>query len=129
MSRQPGTFLAAKHLAKAIQSNPKHVTALNNLAWLYATHPQTSLRNAVEAVELAQRACELTARKVPGCLDTLAAGYAEAGRFEEAVATANEAIQLVKTERQQQLAAQIQARLALYKQGRPYREPIKSNRQ
>ena len=119
---------AAKHLGGVIQAKPKHVTALNNLAWIYATHPQDSLRDAAEAVRLAERACELTERKVPGCLDTLAAAYAEAGRFDDAVGTAKEAIQLAKANRQQEVAAEIQARLAFYQQGQPYREPIMSGR-
>ena len=72
------------------------VLALNDLAWIYATHPRRDLRNAVEAVRLAEQACQLSDRKLPTCLNTLAAAYAEAGRFAEAVTTAKKAIQIAR---------------------------------
>ena len=118
---------AARHLREAIQQKPSSAKSLNNLAWMYATNPRAELRNAAEAVRLAQRACRLTARLEPGCLDTLAAAYAEAGQFDDAVTTAEEAIGLANADGQQKIAAQIRKRLELYRQGRPYRERVKND--
>ena len=67
------------------------VEALNNLAWLLAAHPSDALRNGAEAVRLAERACELSEHREPVMLGTLAAAYAEAGRFGDAVKTAEKA--------------------------------------
>ena len=63
-------------------------------AWMLATNPNASVRNGAEAVELAQRAVELSGGREPAILDTLAAAYAEAGRFPEAVKTAQRAAAL-----------------------------------
>ena len=69
----------------ALQSNPDDTQTLNNLALVLATCRQDSLRDGSKAVELAQRADQLTHRGNPYILGTLAAAYAEAGRFSEAV--------------------------------------------
>jgi len=45
--------------------------ALNDLAWILATHPKAGVRNGAEAVSLAERACELTNRKEAGFLGAL----------------------------------------------------------
>jgi spermidine synthase len=54
-------------------------------------------------------------------LDTLAAAYAAAGRFAEAVAAAERAVPLAESGGQAELARRIQSRLELYRAGRPYR--------
>ena len=58
-----------------------------HLAWLRATCPKASLRNAAEAVECAERANQLCGGRQPNVLDALAAAYAEAGRFPDALTT------------------------------------------
>jgi protein O-mannosyl-transferase len=120
LGRQPE---AIGHFRAALGLQPDWAIALNNLAWILATHPQAELRNGTEAVRLAERACELTARKDPPLLATLAAAYAEAGRFPEAIATAREVRDLALAARQQEIAMAAEARLALYESGRPWREP------
>ncbi len=55
-------------------------------------------------------------------LDTLAAAYAEAGHFDEAVATARKAVELAAAAGQNTLAGQIEARLQLYRQQKPFRD-------
>ena len=62
---------------------------MNNLARIHAAHPRAGFRNPSEAVRLAEQACELTARKNSACLGTLAAAYAESGRFDEPVLSAS----------------------------------------
>ena len=59
--------------------------SLNNLAWFLSISPEKSLRNGRRAVELAQKACELTSWKELHSLGTLAAAYAETGDFAAAV--------------------------------------------
>ena len=104
----------------AVQSDS--VESLNNLAWLLATASEESLRNGAEAVRRAERACQLTQFKQALPVGTLAAAYAEAGRFPEAVATAQKAIDLAAAADNQQFAAINRQLLRLYSAGRPYHE-------
>ena len=84
----------ADHLA-ARDLDPDDPATLNSLAWLRATCPLDELRDGPQAVADATRACELTGHAVPGFLDTLAAAYAEAGRFDDAVRWQEKAVGLV----------------------------------
>jgi protein O-mannosyl-transferase len=108
---------------KALALNPKHGPALNNLAWLLATCPEPSLRDGGKAVALSRQADQLSGGNEPGVLDTLAAAYAEAGRFPEAVETARRALKLPATQNNPPLAKAIQTRLKLYEADTPYHEP------
>jgi spermidine synthase len=95
---------------------------LENLAWLLATDPDATNRNGAEAVRLAERACALTERQTPALVGTLAAAYAEAGRFGEAVATAQEACALASKAKDQALLRKNQELLELYRAGQAYHE-------
>jgi tetratricopeptide (TPR) repeat protein len=108
---------------KAIQIEPNFSDALNNLAWMLAASPDDELRNGTQAVRLAERACELTHHGEPFFMGTLAAAYAEAGRFPEAVATAEKAEQLATSAGLTAVAAKNRQRLELYRAGKPYHEP------
>ena len=110
------------HAQEAARLAPEQPVALNNLAWILATCPDPKVRDGSEAVRLAERVCELTGRKNPTLLDTLAAAYAEAGRFDEAVRTAEEARSLALAGGTKPLADVIGERLELYRSGRPWRE-------
>ena len=85
---------AVAHWREAARLQPSQVIPLNQLAWVLATCPEASIRNGAEAVELARRAVELTGGREPAVLGTLAAAYAEAGRFSEAVEAAERAVSL-----------------------------------
>jgi Flp pilus assembly protein TadD len=100
---------------------PDHLPILTQTAWTLATSADASLRNGAEAVALAERAAKLSAAREPVVLDTLAAAYAEAGRFPEAVETARRALALANERNDQPLAEAIQARIALYEAGTPWR--------
>ena len=65
--------------------------ALSKLAWVLATDRNASFRNAAEAVQLAERLCAVTGSQQADALDVLAAAYAEAGRFSEAIRVAQRA--------------------------------------
>ena len=113
---------AVTNLREALRLRPDWVRVMNNLAWLLAVHKDTESYDPQEAVRLAQRACELTEYNQPDLLDTLAVAYAAAGKFPEAVATAEKALELAQSSRQKELIEQIQNRLSLYKASHPYIE-------
>jgi tetratricopeptide (TPR) repeat protein len=118
-----GKFTAAiAQLQKVLELDPKHIPAQNNLAWLLATCPDNSLRDGKRAVEVAQQAVQLSGGKSPEILDTLAAAYAEAGRFPEAVETAQRALDLSTAQNNKPLAQVIQNQLKLFETHSPYRE-------
>jgi hypothetical protein len=96
--------------------------AQNSLAWLFATCPEALLRNGGRAVELAQQAEQLSGGRHPEILDTLAAAYAEAGRFPDAVTTAGQALHLAEAQTNAVLADDIRTRLKLYEANSPYHE-------
>ncbi len=107
---------------KALQINPDSVHVLNHLAWLLATSPDAHLRNGVRAVQYAGRACELTHYGVIQLVGTLAAAYAEAGRYDEAMATAQKACALAAAAGEPELLKRNQALLELYRAHQPYHE-------
>ena len=111
---------AIAHFQKALEIKPDYVKAQNNLAWVLATCPQASLRDGNKAVELAQRANQLTDGENPLVLRTLAAAYAEAGRFPEAVETAQRALQLARAQSNIRLADALQSQMKFYEAGQPF---------
>ena len=121
---QQGDFAGAvARYRLALQSDPGLVRALNNLAWILATSPEAALRDGPEAVRLAEGACRLTQYKQTILVGTLAAAYAEAGRFLEAVTTAEMACTLATQAGDQALLARNQQLLELYRARQPYHEP------
>jgi len=112
---------AIEHYHELLQREPDSLEALRNLAWLLATGESVESKDVARAVQLAQRARELSDRENVPCLDTLAAAYAAAGRFDDAVIVAQRAVQLAQASGQASLAKAIGARLELYRAGRPYR--------
>ena len=104
-------------------------TALGDLAWVLATHPNAACRNGAEAARCAELALAVGSEKTPAAppertprlLDVLAASYAEAGRFAEAFDIAQQAIERAVADGDQSLADEIRGRLQLYKARKPYR--------
>ena len=112
---------AIEHYRAALRLDPGDVDVLGVLAWILATNPDAQWRDGAEAVRLAERACALTENRDADALDTLAVAYAEAGRFEDAVRAAHQALD--RPDVPSGLADQIRARLALYQAGQAYRAP------
>ena len=112
---------AAELLRRGLEIAPEQPNMANNLAWTLATAPDDSMRDGTEAVKLARMACRVTENENPEYLDTLAAAYAEAENFEEAVRTANQAIELARQQDADDLADRLAERAALYEQGKPLR--------
>jgi len=94
---------------------------LNDMAWLLATCPDETLLDGPKAVELATKACELSAWKDSGILDTLAAACARAGDFENAVRWQSKAIECAKDEHAME---GLQARKAAYQRKEAFTEPL-----
>ncbi|MFH1267450.1 MAG: tetratricopeptide repeat protein [Planctomycetota bacterium] len=97
---------------------PAHPMAINDLAWLLAACPSNDVRDGARAVELIEPACKADGDQNPLLLTTLAAAYAEVGRFSEAVATATKARELVNP-KDKFMSERIRRHLALYQDGKP----------
>ncbi len=116
------TQKAIEYYHKTLQARPNLIEALNNLAWLLAANHDPALRNGIEAVTLAERACKLSEYKTPVLIGTLAAAYAEAGRYADAVSTAEKARDLAITNGEKETADRNNKLLEVYRAGRAYHE-------
>ena len=114
---------AATEYCQVVAAKPDQPEALNNLAWLLATCSDNKVRDGAGAVRLAEQGCRLTEFKQAQMVGTLAAAYAEAGRFEEAVTTAQKAIELARAGGDARFAGVVEQLQRLYRAGRPYHEP------
>ncbi|MDG2383267.1 MAG: tetratricopeptide repeat protein [Pirellulaceae bacterium] len=114
---------ALEHYSKAVEINRDFYPAVNNLAWTLATSSDASLRDGQRAVELAERVCSRPASRDPSNLDTLAAALAEAGQYEDAVATIKEAIRKAKTAGDLNASRSMERRLLLYQEDKPFHAP------
>jgi tetratricopeptide (TPR) repeat protein len=118
---QQGRFAEAiAMLRSALSTNSPDPIIANKYAWLLATCPVAELRNAPQAIQIGEELAKATGRKSPQPLDTLAAAYAEAGRFPEAQRVAREALALATSGNDTNLATQLAARVALYEKNRPF---------
>jgi Flp pilus assembly protein TadD len=120
LRHQPAQAIA--HYTETLRLKPDQAVALNNLAWIRAADAQAEFRDGPEAVRLARRACELTGYKDPMPMETLAAALAEAGRFDDAIAMAENARQLALAGGQSQLAETAQSLVKLFTGRQPLRE-------
>ena len=110
-----------RYYSEAVRRSPDE-RSLNALAWIFATAPDPSLRDGKRAVELATRLCELTRYQSPRALDILGASYAEAGRLPDAVQAVSAGIECALKTGNQKLASEMEQRLGLYRQGRPFHQ-------
>jgi protein O-mannosyl-transferase len=108
----------------SIENDKSQREAINNLAWILATAEDASLRNGDEAIRIAESACAVTNRQDPSLLDTLAAAYAEAGRYNDAASVAELSVSRWQVLSNPESAKEVAGRLEGYRVGRPYREPI-----
>ena len=111
---------AARQYRRVVELEPNLATGLNGLAWLLATAPAAEVRDGPEAVRCATLACQITSHRDAGCLDTLAAAHAEAGRFDRAILAIDRAIGLAREAGDDASAAVFAARKALYRARKPY---------
>ena len=106
----------------AARISTRDAVARNNLAWILATSPDASIRDGDRAIELAKQAVRLSRGKDPNYLRTLAAAFAEDGRFDEAKGTARQALQTAEIRGNSTLTYALRDEIALYELGLPYHE-------
>lgn len=119
LEREGNLQQAIPHFREAVRLQPDWPELLQGVAWFFATCPDPGIRNPEEAISLSEHAARLTHYLNPGILDSLAASYAAAGQFEEAVSTANTAMELAHKAHNSSLVSKIQKRLNLYKKEQP----------
>jgi Flp pilus assembly protein TadD len=110
-----------------LEIQPDNQNTCNTLAWVLATWPDAAVRNGVKAVALAEKADRLTGGTNPVIIETLAAAYAEAGRYSEAATAARKALQLVGTETNSPMVKTLQAQLGLSQAGQPVHNTAQTN--
>lgn len=108
-------------LRDALRRIDDSISMSNAVAWLLATIPDDAVRDGRIAMEVATRCCQVTERKDPEILDTLAAAQAEAGRFDEAASTMRQALEIAKKAEARESAAVFEKRLSNYLNRVPYR--------
>ena len=113
---------AIKAYQAALRLKPDWSVALRDLSWLLATNPNAAVRNGAEAVKLAERANALLPQPDARFLEALDAAYAEAGRFDDAIKTAEKVRQLASDAKLKPVADRAAQRIALYKVGKAYHE-------
>ena len=138
LAREPANVAALRSLAHALQlggharealavlaeawhHEPHNVSVAGPLAWQLATSPDVTLRDGPRALQIVQQAIE-AAGPNPTLLQALAAAYAECGRFDEAVTTAEQVLQMARQAGRVHEARWIEEQLALYRRNLPFRE-------
>jgi tetratricopeptide (TPR) repeat protein len=120
--RQLGRYEeAVADFNQAISYDPMSHEVANDFAWLLATCPDSKYRDPAKAIELAGMACHATNREEGTYLDTLAAAYAAAERYDEAVKAGEEALERLKNDNQ---SVDVHARVELYREKKPYVEEL-----
>lgn len=98
------------------------IESMYHWAWILATHPNDQLRDGRKAMQLASQICKHTHNRAPRYLDCLAAASAEIGRFDQAVAIANQALNLATEAGFDEMAKQISQRIKLYQSHKSFRD-------
>ena len=114
---------ALNHLQNAVELSPDKPAFANNLAWVLATGPDPSLRDGIRALQLAKSINLRNGGSNPSTLRTLAAAYAETGDYPKALETARRALELADRKGNKDLSASLRNEIALYKSGKPCRDP------
>lgn len=111
------------HWERALEIDPHNATAQSNLAWVFATSPDASVRDGARAVEMIQDVLQRSGTRTAVLLHTLAAADAECGRFSEAIAIAQEALHLAVAEGNSVLAADLERNIDSFRKHIPLRDP------
>jgi tetratricopeptide (TPR) repeat protein len=118
---------AMAHYQQALKLQPQNAAVMNNLAWLLATCPPAALRDGHQAVALAQQANQLAGGSNALVLQTLAAACAETGRYDDAIAAAQKALNFATGQGDATLAKNLQEQIAVYQSGSALRDASLTN--
>ena len=118
---------AINHYGQALEIAPQDMLSRNNLAWILATSSDASIRDGAKAVVLAEQAVQLSGGKNPIFFRTLAASYAEEGRFSEALAAAERGMKMAAVQDNRGLVNALGREIALYRARSPLRETSPAN--
>ncbi len=116
---------AVKIYREIIAKNNLALNAKNNLAWILATDPDDTIRDAKSALKLSEEVNQKTGHKNFATLDTLAAAQAESGQFAEAVKTINKAIKSARAAGKLQIVDKLLQKAVIYSSKNPYRSSNK----
>ena len=109
------------HYETALALAPEDPYSRNNLAWILATSSDDKIRDATKAVEFAQQAVVLSGGREPQFIRTLAAAYAESGRFPDSIAAVQQATMIANMQGKRRLANNLEKDLLLYRASLPLR--------
>jgi tetratricopeptide (TPR) repeat protein len=112
---------AIDHYETALVLAPEDPHSRNNLAWILATSSDAKIRDGGKAVDFAQQAVAISGGKEPQFLRTLAAAYAESGRFSESIGAAQQAAMIANIQGKPRLAHNLEKDLLLYRAYLPLR--------
>lgn len=112
---------AVADLDRAIRLEPEEAGLHLEMARVLAVCPEAKHRDGRRAVGAATKACELTGWKEPLTLEALAAGYAEAGKFGDAVKWQRRAVEVLAAGGFDAFKKRAEGRLREYERGQPVR--------
>jgi tetratricopeptide (TPR) repeat protein len=107
---------------KSLELNPAQLPIQNNVAWVLATSSDATMRDGAKAVSIAEQVNQTTKGTIPIVQRTLAAAYAETGRYTDAVSTAGKALAQARAQNNPTLASALEEQIKFYETGRPFRE-------
>jgi tetratricopeptide (TPR) repeat protein len=119
LAKEPDGLPLLREIAANAPDSPR---MLDELARLLATYPDSKSRDGTEALRLAEHACDLTERRIPALLDTLATAYAEAGDFPQAISAAEEALNRARASGDNDAVKLSESILASLRDNLPYRQ-------
>jgi tetratricopeptide (TPR) repeat protein len=120
LTLQGRTEEAIREYQEILRRRPDDLDALNNVAWMRATHADASHRDGAEAVRLAESARAKSPTPEAVLYSTLAAAYAEAGRFPDAVSAGERAVELARAAGAAQEIERFRGQLRSYRAGKPF---------
>ncbi len=122
LARREQLQIVLSEVLRRLKQTPKDPALLDQAAWLLAASPFDSLRDGSRAVAMAELASKITGGNDPQNLGSLAAAYAEVGRFDDAVTAAERGQVLAERDGNTQLAGELSVCLMRYKNGKPTRD-------
>ena len=116
---------AVSELRISVQLAPNDNAVINYLAWVLATHPDSQVRDGRAAVQLSEEVCLNRKAGDASSWGTLAAAYAEAGRFDAALGASRRSIDLLKGPPAANDVIKLRGQMAHYEKREPYRIKVK----